>query len=220
MKQKIKIDTIILDFDSTILDGELLEMMAEIVFRLDPHRKEKVAQIAKITSMGMEGKISFEQSLSKRLSLLDLNKSHIDECIAATKQKINRDYLLAINFLTSKNLFVISGGYKNVIDHVANDICVECENIFANELIFDRDKFVGIDAKNPLARSDGKSTAASKIKSGKTLMIGDGMTDAKVKLDGAADYFAAYTGVVRRPSVAKVADFEINSFSQLEEIFE
>lgn len=220
MKQKIKIDTIILDFDSTILDGELLEMIAQIVFCDDPLREEKVLKIAKITSMGMEGKISFEESLKRRLALLDLDERHIDECVKITRQKINPDYLSAINFLKNYRLFVVSGGYKNIIDRVDDLICIDKDNIFANQLVFDGGRFAGIDTQNPLSRSDGKSIVAARVGAGKTLMIGDGMTDAKVFLDGAADYFAVYTGIVRRSSVVDLADFEISSFSQLEEIFE
>lgn len=215
MTKKVKIDTIIVDFDSTILRGELLEMIAEIVFRHDEKKEEKVRQIAQITALGMEGKISFEESLSKRLSLIKMTKKHLDECVDLTKQLINQDYLDMHDFLNSKNLFVVSGGYKNVIDEVADLIKVKKHNIFANDLIFAGDDFIGIEKDNPLAKSNGKAVVSRGLKKGKTLMIGDGMTDYLVKKDGAADYFSAYVGIVSRDAVAKQADFVLNTFADL-----
>ena len=46
-------------------------------------------------------------------------------------------------------------------------------------------------------------------------MVGDGMTDYKVKELGGADYFAAYTGVVEREPVVKCADFILRDLRDL-----
>ena len=52
--------TLILDFDSTIIKGESLDLLAEIVFenRLEPNLK--LQEIKKLTDEGMEGRISFQ----------------------------------------------------------------------------------------------------------------------------------------------------------------
>jgi phosphoglycolate phosphatase-like HAD superfamily hydrolase len=45
------------------------------------------------------------------------------------------------------------------------------------------------------------------------LMVGDGSTDLAVK--GTAEAFAAFTGYVSRPAVAKGADYVVTSFDEI-----
>ena len=61
--------TLILDFDSTIIKGESLDLLAETVFenRLEPNFK--LQEIKKLTDEGMEGRISFQESLNRRLKI-------------------------------------------------------------------------------------------------------------------------------------------------------
>jgi D-3-phosphoglycerate dehydrogenase len=216
MKEKIKIDKIILDFDSTILDGELLEMIAEIAFANDPDKDKKVEEIAQITSLGMAGKITFRESLSCRLGLIDISQEILDKCIARTARLINPDYLRHIEFFSCRDTYVISGGYRNIINEVSDKINISKDRIYANDFIIENGFVSGVDLDNPLTDSDGKAQVARSIKSaGKTLMIGDGMTDYLVKEKGGADYFAAYTGIVNRPAVVERADFQLKSFGDL-----
>lgn len=211
-----KIDTVIIDFDSTILDGELLEMIAHIAFEGDNRREEKVAEIEKITALGMEGKISFSDSLSRRLSLIPITAEVINKCIRETRARINKDFVDNLKIFSGKEVYVVSGGYKNIIDAVSGDICINKDKIFANEFLMKGNRVVGVDSANPLAQSDGKVQIAKLIRSeGKKLMIGDGMTDYYVRRDGGADIFVAYTAIAKREAVIEKADFQIKSFSEL-----
>ena len=211
-----KIDTIIIDFDSTILDGELLEMIAHIAFEWDSKKDKKIAQIEKITSLGMEGKISFSDSLCQRLALIPITSDVIDRCIKQARDRINKDFIDNFKIFSGKQVYVISGGYKNIIDALSEDINISKDRIFANEFLMNDNRVVGVDASNPLAQSDGKVRVAKQIRSkSKKIMIGDGMTDYYVKRDGGADIFVAYTAIAARESVIKKADFQIQSFSEL-----
>jgi len=125
--------------------------------------------------------------------------------------------------LKKYELYLISGGYKNLIDPLSEIIGISKERIFANDLIFDKDdRFVGIDKTNPLAFSKGKTRVAKNIKrvDSEILVIGDGATDLAIKKSGVADFFIAYTGTVFRSTVVNEADFQINSFLELEKIIE
>ncbi len=211
-----KIDTVIIDFDSTILDGELLEMIAHIAFEGDSEREKKIAEIEKITALGMEGKISFSDSLSRRLSLIPITTDVINKCISETRDRINKDFVDNLKIFSGKEVYVVSGGYKNIIDAVSGNICINKDRIFANEFLMKNDRVVGVDSTNPLAQSDGKVKIAKKIQSGgKKLIIGDGMTDYYVRRDGGADIFVAYTAIAKREAVIKKADFQIESFFEL-----
>ena len=60
---------LILDFDSTIIKGESLDLLAETVFENRLESNLKLQEIIKLTNDGMEGKISFQESLNRRLKI-------------------------------------------------------------------------------------------------------------------------------------------------------
>lgn len=218
---KIDFQTIILDFDSTILNGELLEMLAEMALADDPDKEHKVRRISEITASGMEGRISFSQSLTQRLALISISEHTIKKCIQKTLGLVNNDYLNNFDVFSGKKLYIVSGGYKNIIDALSEKIFVPKSNIFANEFIIKNEKVIGLVSDNPLTQSNGKAIVAQQIDSkGKKLMIGDGMTDYYVKENGGADFFAAYTGIVTREKVVQKADFVLKSFGDLREIID
>ena len=57
--------TLILDFDSTIIKRESIDLLAEVVFQNTLDFSLKTLEIKKLTNKGMEGKISFQESLKK-----------------------------------------------------------------------------------------------------------------------------------------------------------
>jgi len=64
-------DTLIIDFDSTFITGESLDELSKIVLKNDPNSAKHLNQIHELTLAGMEGKIPFDESLSKRMQLQD-----------------------------------------------------------------------------------------------------------------------------------------------------
>ena len=57
----------IIDFDSTFIKNESLDILFEIS---DPNNNNKIREIKKITDLGMNGHISFSESLKRRIKLL------------------------------------------------------------------------------------------------------------------------------------------------------
>ena len=157
--------TLILDFDSTIIKGESLDLLAETVFenRLEPNLK--LQQIKKLTDEGMEGRISFQESLNRRLKILELDQFHLNKAITSVTKLISPSFKENIDWLKRyrDNILIFSGGFKNMIKPVAMKLGLKEENIYAYELIFKNGKLSGVDEKNLLSRSGGKLKQAKEL---------------------------------------------------------
>ncbi|MCS6968707.1 MAG: phosphoglycerate dehydrogenase [Cytophagales bacterium] len=200
----------ILDFDSTFTKVEALEELAEIALDGSPLREQIVAQIAELTSLGMEGKISFRESLRKRIALLNANRSHLERLVASLKLKVSDSIKRNRIFFDTyaDNILIISSGFKEFIVPVVSEYGIKPENVYANEFIFDeKGNIIGFRDDIPLAHDDGKVTqlAALNLK-GEVYVIGDGYTDYQMRKAGLANSFYAFTENVVRESVTSVAD--------------
>lgn len=60
----------VFDFDSTFVQVEALEELAEITLKGDKNREKALEQIKQLTDQGIEGQISFTDGLRKRLAIL------------------------------------------------------------------------------------------------------------------------------------------------------
>ena len=67
-----KADYIIIDFDSTFISKESLDMLAEACLKKHKNRHKIIKQVQTITDQGMSGKIDFRDSLDKRISRINL----------------------------------------------------------------------------------------------------------------------------------------------------
>ncbi len=60
----------VIDFDSTFTKVEALDVLADISLKDHPEKEKRKKQIVEITNQGMDGSISFRESLERRLNLL------------------------------------------------------------------------------------------------------------------------------------------------------
>ena len=210
--------TLILDFDSTIIKGESLDLLAEAVFDNRLESNLKFQEIKKLTDEGMEGRISFQESLNRRLRILELNQFHLNKSIKLVTKLISPSFKKNIDWLKRyrNNILIFSGGFKDMIKPVAITLGLKKENIYANELIFKNGKFNGVNKKNLLSRSGGKLNQVKQLGLNKNLIVvGDGITDWEIKKLGDQVTFFAYTENVSRKNVVKKADFEANNFDEV-----
>ena len=210
--------TLILDFDSTIIKGESLDLLAETVLEDSLESKLKIEEIKKLTNEGMEGTISFQESLNKRLRILELEQLHLYKSMKSITKFISPSFLENIDWLKKNrnNIFILSGGFKDMIKPVAMKLGLKKENIYANELIFKNGKFSGVNEKNFLSRSGGKLNQTKQLGLNKNLIVvGDGITDWEIKKLGGQVTFFAYTENVSRKNVVDKADFEANNFDEV-----
>ena len=159
---KAKQKYIVIDFDSTFMKVEALEELAEIVFTSLPEQeaKEKIAQIKQITDLGVDGAISFNESLTRRLALLSFNRQHLDMLIDRLKAKVSTSFSRNKNFFQKfqDQIYIVSNGFKEFIDPVVADYHIPSAQVCANTFLFDESgQVVGFDQENPLAHSKGKS---------------------------------------------------------------
>ncbi len=200
----------IIDFDSTFTQVETLDILAEICLKNDPKREEKAKIIAQITDEGMEGKISFRESLEKRVELLKASKEDIKETIVNMAEKVSKSFIRNKEFLTSnsKNIYIISNGFKEIIEPIVAEYGIHKQNIFANSFLFDNEGVIcGFDKENILSQNNGKVNKLKELNLiGDVYVIGDGYNDYEIKAAGLANKFYAFTENIERESVTKKAD--------------
>ncbi|KAI4343960.1 hypothetical protein L6164_011245 [Bauhinia variegata] len=117
-------------------------------------------------------------------------------------------------------VYLISGGFRQMINPVASILGIPHENIFANQLLFGNSgEFLGFDKNEPTSRSGGKATAVQQIRKARQykslVMVGDGATDLEARRPGGADLFICYAGIQLRESVAANADWLVFNFNDL-----
>jgi len=210
---------LIIDFDSTFVKAEALDELAGIALADDKNRKEIIDEIKKTTILGMEGKITFPESLGRRFKLLSANKEHIKKLIEFLKNNVsesvkrNRDFFIK----NADNIYIISGGFREYIVPVAEGYGVKNDHILANKFIFDdKGNICGFDENCNLAKNEGKVKQIREMNlTGETWVIGDGYTDYQIREAGLASKFIACCENVERENVLKVADEIIHSFDEL-----
>ena len=200
----------VFDFDSTLTKVEALDVLAEITLAGNPKKEEIIQEIINITNQGIDGGISFPESLSRRIELLKANKSDLPLLIKQLKQKASRSIESNKEFFEkfSKDIYVVSAGFKEFIDPIVAAYNIPSERVFANTFKFDKnDVIIGFDAENPLSKHNGKIECLQNLNlKGEIQVIGDGYSDAVTKKAGVADTFFAYTENVSREKTVANAD--------------
>ncbi|MAJ32743.1 MAG: phosphoglycerate dehydrogenase [Flavobacteriaceae bacterium] len=211
--------TYIFDFDSTITQVEALDILAEIVLKDKPERDEVINDIKQITNLGIDGEISFTESLERRIKLLNAHRDDLTELISRLEEKISESFNRNIDFFKSHKdqIKVISCGFKEFIDPIVEDrfdIASEC--VSANTFTFDdRGYIIGFDKTNVLSKHNGKIDCLKQLNlPGEIQVIGDGYSDYVMREAGVADKFFAYTENVNREKAVVNADFITNSLDE------
>jgi D-3-phosphoglycerate dehydrogenase len=217
-------DYLIIDFDSTFIKLETLEEISKEALKNNPKKDQIQREIEEITQQGMQGKISFAESLRSRLKLFSTNKKDINSVNEKIKKSVTDSFLENKDFFRKygKQIFVISGGFKECIFPVTDDFEIPRENVLANDFKFDeKGKVIGIDENNLASKTQGKVRQAENLNlKGRVFVVGDGWTDFEIKREKQADYFLAFTENVRRESVVELADGEVRSFGEAKDFVE
>jgi D-3-phosphoglycerate dehydrogenase / 2-oxoglutarate reductase len=211
--------TLILDFDSTLVDFETLEALADIALEGHADAAAIRAEIGDLTDRAMAGDLPFGEALTRRLALLPLSRDHVQTLAARAVDHLTPSVRRNLDALRAESdrVVILSGGFRDIIAPVAELMGVAPERVLANDLIYDAEgRVTGVEDANPLAHADGKPAVIHGLKlTGRVVMVGDGWNDAEVKLAGAADVFYAFTEIVRRPTVVKAADAEAASLDEV-----
>jgi D-3-phosphoglycerate dehydrogenase / 2-oxoglutarate reductase len=201
----------IFDFDSTITRVEALDILAEISLADDPSRQAIIEQIQAITNLGIDGDISFTESLERRIQLLRAHRSHLELLVEELRDKISPSFASNRRFFEyhASSIYVISAGFKEFIVPIVAQFSIPEERVFANTFIFDNDGFIiGFDKANPLSKHNGKIECLKNLSlPGEVQVVGDGYSDYVMREAGLAKKFFAYTENVKRDKAVAHADY-------------
>ena len=208
---------LIIDFDSTFIKDETLDEIAKFSsINNTPNTRE---EIINITNQAMEGELDFRTALKKRINLLKIHKNEIQKITAILQKRVSDSFLKNKRKIQSlkNSIYIISGGFKEIIIPIVKDFGISEEHVFANQLTYDKEGFInGVDTKSDLSYSDGK------IKALKTLslkygayVIGDGSTDLDMKQVNGVNAFICFTENINRVSISSKADYTASNLDQV-----
>jgi len=150
----------VFDFDSTLTRVEALDVLAEMTLAGNSDRDEIIKKIQDITNLGIDGDISFTESLERRIKLLKANKDDLDPLVAELRNKISKSIEANKEFFEkyADDIYVISCGFKEFIDPIVKEYNIPSDRVYANTFEFDDEgKIIGFDSDNVLASHNGKN---------------------------------------------------------------
>ncbi|MEV5570474.1 phosphoserine phosphatase SerB [Spirillospora sp. NPDC052269] len=192
---------IVMDVDSTLILGEVIELLAEEAGCLD--------EVAKVTEAAMRGELDFEGSLRERVALL----AGLD---AAALEIVRKKIELAAGARTMVRTLkrldykfaIVSGGFTQVTDALVEDLGIDYSA--ANTLEVENGRLTGR-VVGPVIDRAGKAAALRRfareagIPVSQTVAIGDGAND--LDMLQAAGLGIAYNA---KPVVRQAADTAVN----------
>ena len=208
----------IIDFDSTFTQVEALDVLAEISLKNNEDKDKVIDEIKTITDQGMEGGMSFRESLKRRIDILDANKQDLPELIDRLGSLVSPSFKRNTEFINKykDQIFIVSNGFKDFIVPIVSQYGVKEENVFANEFEYGSNgEIIGFDEDNLLSENNGKPRQIESLNlEGEVFVLGDGFTDFEIKKAGLANKFYAFTENVRREKILNHADHEAPSLDE------
>jgi len=206
-----RVEAVCFDFDSTIVNQEGIDELARL--------KGCFNEVLKITHDTMNGTTPFNKSLSERLKIINPTSYDIENLIRYNIFSLTKNVDLFIETLHSRDVdvYVISGGIKQLILPVTRTLRIPDSNVFANTILFnEKGMYEGV-ADNILTENYGKTNQIIRLinehKYDSIIMIGDGQTDLETK--SVVDMFIGYGGVIERPNIKKQSEYYITDFNTL-----
>ncbi len=200
------------DVDSTVIAEEGIDVLAAHAGVGD--------QVAALTANAMGGALPFQDALRRRLELIRPSRALLADCLRAHPPRLTPGIAELIARLTTRGtaVYLVSGGFRQMIEPVARLVGVPDERIVANVLEFaDDGSFSGFDAQQPTSASGGKARVLAGLKErfayAPLVMVGDGATDLEARPP--ADLFIGFGGVVVREPVRVAADWFVTAFAPL-----
>ncbi|MDJ0837298.1 MAG: HAD-IB family phosphatase [Acidobacteriota bacterium] len=213
--------TVVFDFDSTLITLESLE---EILAPKIAAQPGLIDRISEITNLGMEGKLSFSESLERRLALAAPTREDVTSFGERAVKLLTPGMETLIKGLSARGISVrvVSGGLREAIVPTALYLGLDADSVHAVSLLWDDDgAFAGIDPDDLFSQSKiAGVTPLLDEWSAPRIVVGDGMTDYHLFRDGLADHFFAFTGNIEREAVVATGEPVARDVSMLTQLLE
>ncbi|XP_045929590.1 phosphoserine phosphatase isoform X2 [Micropterus dolomieu] len=232
-------EAVCFDVDSTVIKEEGIDELAKFCGVGDA--------VTEMTRKAMGGSMIFKTALTERLSIIRCSREQVNKLITDHPPQLtpgirerfpwnvtSREVLHSPNGafntqgekrelverLHQRNIkvFLISGGFRCIVEHVATQLNIPQHHVYANRLKFYfNGEYAGFDESQPTAESGGKGKVISMLKEQygfKTIvMVGDGATDLEACPPASA--FIGFGGNVIRPQVKERSSWYVTSFGEL-----
>lgn len=192
---------IVFDVDSTLIQGEVIEMLAD---RVGAH-----AAVAEITEAAMRGELDFAESLNRRVATLAGLPAEMLEEIGE-QIELTPGARTTLRTLRRLGFYcgIVSGGFRQVIEPLAHEL--EMDFVAANQLEIVDGKLTGR-VIGPIIDRPGKAKALrdfavqAGVSMEQTVAVGDGAND--IDMLAAAGLGVAFNA---KPALREVADASLS----------
>ncbi len=210
---------LVFDFDSTLVSVEGLDELFARSLSGAADRAARVAAFREITDLGMAGKLSAEESLSRRLSILSADRRQVDAVGESIRASLTPSVARHRGFFkeNAARIYVLSGGFEELIQPTLRDLEIPAERLLAHRFIYDDEGMVvGVDPETAVARGGKPGALRTVAKPSEPMWaIGDGATDLELRTLGLVDRFVAFTENRSREPVVARADAVARSMDEL-----
>lgn len=167
---------VVFDVDSTLIEDEVIELLAEVAGRRD--------EVAEITERAMAGELDFAESLIARVSTLQgLPASVFDEVLAKIRITPGAEALIHRIHESGGRVGAVSGGFSQVLNPLADRLGLDFAR--ANELEVIEGKLTGAVVGEIVDRSVKAQSLLEwadrlNFKQTQTVAVGDGANDLEM----------------------------------------
>ncbi|WP_370188774.1 phosphoserine phosphatase SerB [Aeromicrobium sp.] len=164
---------VVMDVDSTLIQGEVIEMLAEHAGCAD--------EVAAVTESAMRGEIDFEESLRQRVARLEgVPASALDDVYAALEYTPGARTMVRSLKRLGYRFALVSGGFTQIIERIAADLGIDYWA--ANELELVDGRLTGgvvgaVVDRAGKAEALRRFAAEARIGLKNTVAVGDGAND-------------------------------------------
>ncbi|HET7079371.1 MAG TPA: HAD-IB family phosphatase [Chloroflexia bacterium] len=196
--------TVVLDCDSTLTQIEGVDELAAM--------RGCREEVATLTRQAMAGELPMEAVFESRLERIQptqADMARLGELYSATLAEDAAQVVAALR-VVGLDIVVVSGGFRQALEPLADTLGLCRCKVRANELHFDENGgYAGFDRTNPLWQAGGKATVVRELAPTRrgVLLAGDGATDAEAR--HAAELFVGLGGVANHETVRRTADVYI-----------